>query len=99
MNHSFHPDALEEYLGAVSYYADSSSTLAESFIKSFEAGVEEIGIYPEAWQTIEGDVRRYLMRRFPFGIYYSIEDDRIMIYAVMHMSRDPNYWKCRIKSG
>jgi plasmid stabilization system protein ParE len=97
VKHSFHPDALEEYLGAVSYYADTSSRLAESFIKFFESGIEEIGAYPEAWQIIQEDVRRYLIKRFPFGIYYCIEGDRLMIYAVMHMSRDPKYWKDRPK--
>jgi toxin ParE1/3/4 len=99
VRHSFHPEALEEYLGAVSYYAEISPRLAESFINSFESGIEEIGVYPEAWQTVEEDVRRFLIKRFPFGIYYCIEGDRIMVYAVMHMSRDPNYWKSRIKPG
>ncbi len=97
MKHSFHPEALEEYLGAVSYYADISPQLAESFIKSVESGVEEILTYPGAWQIVEEDVRRYLIKRFPFGIYYCIESNRIMIYAVMHMSRDPKYWKDRLK--
>jgi len=67
---SFHPEALEEYLGAVSYYADISSRLAEAFINSFESGIKEIGVHPEAWQIVEEDVRRYLIKRFPFGIYY-----------------------------
>jgi toxin ParE1/3/4 len=97
VKYSFHPGALEEYLGAVSYYADISPRLAESFIKSFESGMEEILAYPEAWPIVEEDVRRYLIKRFPFGIYYCIDGDRIMIYAVTHMSRDPQYWKSRIE--
>jgi plasmid stabilization system protein ParE len=96
VKHSFHPEALEEYLGAVSYYADISPRLAESFIKSVDSGIEEISIYPEAWPIVDEDVRRYLVKRFPFGIYYGIERNRIMIYAVMHMSRDPKYWTSRI---
>ena len=97
MKHSFHPEALEEYLGAIAYYADINPRLAESFINAFESGIEEILTYPEAWQIVEEDVRRYLIKRFPFGIYYCIETDRVMIYAVMHMSRDPKYWKDRLK--
>lgn len=98
MKHSFHPEALEEFLGAVSYYADISPQLAESFIKDIETGIENILTYPEAWQIVEDDVRRHLINRFPFGIYYCIEDDCIFIYAVMHMSRRPDYWKHRIRS-
>ena len=98
MKHSFHPEALEEYLGAVSYYAGISPRLAESFIKAVELGIDEILAYPEAWQLVEEDVRRRLIRRFPFGIYYCIEGDLIMVYAVMHMSRNPNYWRSRVGS-
>jgi toxin ParE1/3/4 len=96
VKHSFHPEALEEYLGAVSYYADISPRLGESLIKSFESAIEQILTHPKAWRIVEENVRRYVTLRFPFGIYYCIEDDRIMIYAVMHMSRDPRYWKGRI---
>ena len=98
MTHSFHPEAVEEYLGAVSYYAAISPPLAESFIRAIEEGIEEILMFPEAWQIVEEDVRRHLIKRFPFGIYYCIERDRVMIYAVKHMSRDPNYWKSRVGS-
>jgi plasmid stabilization system protein ParE len=99
MKHSFHPEALKEYLGAVSYYAAIGPQLAESFISALEAAIGNILTYPETWQIIERDVRRYLIKRFPFGIYYCIEGDLIMIYAVMHMSRHPDYWKGRIESG
>lgn len=99
MKHSFHPEALEEYLGAVSYYSGMSPRLAESFIKAVESGIESVLRFPEAWQIVEEDVRRHLINRFPFGIYYCIEGDRILIYAVMHMSRQPNYWKSRIESS
>ena len=55
-------------------------------------------IHPEAWQAVEEDVRRHLIKRFPFGIYYTIERDYISIVAVMHMSRRPGYWKSRLEN-
>ena len=93
MNYSFHPEAVEEYLDAVSYYADINPQLARSFI---EAGIEDILHLPEAWQSVEEEIRRHLIKRFPFGIYYCIEDNSIFIYAIMHMSRHPDYWKSRL---
>lgn len=98
MKYSFHPEALEEYLGAVSYYAAISQPLAKSFVQAVERGIERILAHPEAWQIVEEDVRRHLINRFPFGIYYCIEGDRILICALMHMSRHPDYWKGRIPS-
>ncbi len=53
---------------------------------------------PEAWPVIEEDIHRNLLHRFPFGIYYTIENDNsILIIAIMHMSRRPGYWKTRTK--
>jgi toxin ParE1/3/4 len=98
VNYSFHPEALLEYIRAVSYYAEINPRLAESFIKAIETGIESILTYPEAWQIVEEDIRRHLINRFPFGIYYCIESDAIMIYAVMHMSRHPDYWMSRLRS-
>jgi plasmid stabilization system protein ParE len=95
MKYAFHPEALEEYLDAVSYYAKVNTRLARSFIKAVERGIEDILHHPEAWQSVEEDIRRHLIKRFPFGIYYSIEPNSILIYAVMHMSRHPDYWKTR----
>ena len=97
MNYSFHPEALEDYLDAVSYYAHINPRLAKSFIEVVEAGIEDILRQPEAWHIVEEDIRRHLIKRFPFGIYYCIEGDSIFIYAVMHMSRHPDYWKSRIE--
>jgi len=47
--------------------------------------------------AFDGDIRRCLTNRFPYGILYSIESDRIFILAVMHLHRDPDYWKHRME--
>ena len=60
------------------------------------AGIEDILRHPEARQSVEEDIRRHLIKRFPVGIYYCIEGNSILIYAIMHMSRHPDYWKSRL---
>jgi plasmid stabilization system protein ParE len=97
MKYIFHPEALEEYQSAISYYSAINPRLAELFIKAIETGIENIIMFPEAWSIVEEDVRRHLISRFPFGIYYCVENNCISIYAVMHMSRHPEYWKKRRK--
>jgi cytochrome P450 len=47
--------------------------------------------------VVEDDVRRYLIRRFPYGIYYTFEEDVVVIWAVKHLHRDPDYWQHRRK--
>lgn len=51
---------------------------------------------PTRWQIVDQDIRRCLTRRFPYGILYTIEADYILILAVMHCSREPDYWKARL---
>ncbi len=97
MRFVFHPEALQEYEDAVLYYRDISPSLASVFIKKMEEGIQKVIEYPEAWQEVETGIRRHLVQRFPYGIYYSIQDDYIMITAVMHMSRKPGYWQTRLK--
>ena len=97
MNYFFHPEALSEYSKATQYYFEIAPSLASAFITQVENGINQILLYPQAWQPIETDVRRCLIKRFPFGIYYTVEDNNsIMIQAVMHLSRKPGYWEGRI---
>lgn len=60
-----------------------------------EGGIAVILSDPVVWRIIEDDVRRYLIRRFPYGIYYTIEGEVLVIWAVKHLHRDPDYWQGR----
>jgi cytochrome P450 len=69
--------------------------LGEDFSLEVNATVQNILSYADAWPIVEDDVRRCLTRRFPYGVLYSIETDRVYILAVMHLHRHPDYWKTR----
>ncbi len=98
MNYYFHPEAFQEYSESTQYYFRISPSLAKAFVAEIEDGINQIIQSPQTWQEIETGVRRYLIKRFPFGLYYTIEEDNsVMIQAVMHLSRKPGYWKTRIE--
>jgi toxin ParE1/3/4 len=96
MNYSFHPEALAEYEDAARYYANRQPGLERRFVATVEAAIEEISSAPTRWRTFAGDVRRYLVRVFPYAVLYSIESDYVLIIAVMHLSREPGYWRHRV---
>jgi plasmid stabilization system protein ParE len=96
MKWKFHPGAAEEYLASCRYYAEFGGKLGEAFSQSVEAAIHQIVAQPTAWREVEEDVRRHLLTRFPFGIYYTIEDGYVLIVAVMHMKRRPGYWRDRL---
>jgi toxin ParE1/3/4 len=95
MNLRFHPEAECEYSEVIRYYLEINARLAEDFIEEIEHGMAAIQRHPLAWRLITSDVRRYLVHRFPFGIYYTCDTDFVTIWAVMHLSREPDYWKSR----
>jgi toxin ParE1/3/4 len=95
MRYVFHPEALTEYAEAVQYYAEQRVEVAQAFIDVIEDAVYQIRESPTRYVVIDEDVRRCMTRKFPYGILYTIEQDYILILAVMHGSREPGYWKGR----
>ncbi|MDO8543396.1 MAG: type II toxin-antitoxin system RelE/ParE family toxin [Opitutaceae bacterium] len=95
MTHRFAEEALAEYIAAGQCYNRQVPGLGDAFADEIEAGVGKIRAVPYVWRIVEDDVRRFLVARFPYGIYYTVEDDRIVIWAVKHLHRDPDYWQER----
>ena len=96
MTFSFHPEADTEFREAVEYYEDCETGLGYDFSLEVFSTVQTIVNSPAAWPIMEEDVRRCLVNRFPYGVLYSIESTEIFILAVMHLRRDPDYWKKRL---
>lgn len=97
MKYVFHPAALSEYSEAVEFYAERRLEIAQRFINAVENTIFKIVESPTRWPVIDEDIRRCLTPQFPYGILYTIQDNFILILAVMHCSREPGYWKDRVR--
>jgi len=91
MKYNFHPAALTEYSAAVEFYTGNNLELAQNFINSVEDAIFRIIESPKRYPVTDEDIRRCLVRKFPYAILYTIEDEYILIVAVMHYSRNPEY--------
>jgi len=91
----FLPVAEAEYRDAVDYYNGEVGGLGEEFREEVIATVRRITGFPEAWQKLTARTRRCRLNRFPYGLVYQIQADCILIVAVMHLRREPNYWASR----
>jgi len=100
-SYGFHSEAAKEYFSATQYYLDHASPLvAAAFVAEVEAAIQTVLASPTTWAVIEEpQIRRYLLKQFPYSIYYRWEPDRnrVSIYAVMHFSRRPGYWRQRLE--
>lgn len=76
---------------AAQYYNSKVPNLGAEFLREVKKALMRLEADPEAAQTVRGNVRRRLIRRFPFGILYRVDPEEIVILAVMHLARQPDY--------
>ena len=96
MRLSYHPDAEAELAEAASFYERKMPGLGTRFRTDVDAAVTKILEAPERWRILEKDIRRFLMRRFPYSILYRMAGEEVRILVVRHHSRHPDYWKGRL---
>jgi len=87
-----------ELIDATSYYNMQSEGLGFEFAAEVKRTIERIIHYPEAWSKLSKQTRRCRTNRFPYGVIYQVRRETILIVAVMHLSRDPQMWKSRLKN-
>jgi plasmid stabilization system protein ParE len=99
MRFYFHPEAKEEFEGAVDFYEQSQAGLGLEFAEEVYATIARIVQYPDAWSVLSENSRRCLVNRFPYGLIYQIKSPALRIIAVAHLHRRPGYWKERLEQN
>lgn len=84
--------ARQELEAAVRYYELEYSGLGYMFKEEVRKAALRIAAYPQAWSIERGDVRKCLLHKFPYKLMYSVEDNHILVIAVAHQHRKPDYW-------
>lgn len=77
MTFSLHPEASAEFEGAVAYYEERQRSLGLDLALAVQAAIQNIVSFPHAWPGVEGEIRRCLVHRFPYGILYTVEPTEI----------------------
>jgi len=90
------PEAENDLISAARWYEKKLKGLGESYLLSVDSTIQAIMQNPELFPIIINGIRRALIRKFPFSVFYLIDKERINIIAVFHTSRDPNNWEKRI---
>lgn len=96
MRVEFHPQAFDELRSAIEYYEQQQAGLGTRFLDVIEASLDTIASSPESWPLFDATIHRYITRIFPYALLYSIDSDRLLIIACMHLHQKPGYWRLRI---
>lgn len=92
----FHPEAEAEMMSAAKFYEAQQKDLGKRFLAPVQDALNRIQVNPLLYQEIEDGVRRSLTMTFPFAVVFRMKPDQYVIIAVMHLHREPGYWKKRV---
>lgn len=91
----FHPAARSELRGARDWYEERSPLSAAAFAHEVATAISRIVEVPARYPAAEYGTRRFVLQRFPFNIFYRVGATEIVIVAVAHQKRHPDYWRQR----
>jgi len=89
------PKAAADLQEARDWYADIRPELGERFARAVEASVDAIAERPLQFPVVYRNRRRAGVRRFPYGIFFEVQDHRIVVMACFHGRRNPTHWQSR----
>jgi plasmid stabilization system protein ParE len=83
-----------EIIDAVAFYNGQVNELGKQWLLELERVLLRISRYPRSGSLLGSNIRRQLLRRFPYAVLYSENRQNILVVAVMHQHRRPDYWQC-----
>jgi toxin ParE1/3/4 len=96
MRLEFHPQAEMELIEEAAYYELQVPGLGERFEAEVRRATEFLLEHPEIGHPADPHLRKFVLNRFPFTLYYSVGSDVLRIEVVAHQSRRPGYWQSRV---
>jgi plasmid stabilization system protein ParE len=92
----FRSEVSQELDEIYSWYESQQLGLGDNFLEEIEEALERICQMPESYPAVYRDIRRAVVRRFPYTIYYRLVSSRLIVTAVFHGHRNPKAWQTRI---
>jgi toxin ParE1/3/4 len=93
------PEAAKDIRSVHAWYREISPQFAAAFVRRIDEAIEYAREWPLMYQLVYRDFRRVPLRRFPYALFYRAEDERIVVVAVLHQVRDPQFIESRLDSG
>jgi toxin ParE1/3/4 len=89
------PWAIDDAREAHGYLLERDERLADEFQRRVTDALRALSETAHQYPLREDSIRRYPLKKFPHGIMYELQGDRVIVYAVAHPKRQPGFWKKR----
>lgn len=90
------PEAKAEFDAAADWYEQQRAGLGADFIARVREVLNRISSNPQLHSMVYGDVRKAVVRQFPYVVLYQEEAGEVVVIAVFHTARDPAAWQSRV---
>jgi plasmid stabilization system protein ParE len=91
-------EAKEELTAAAEWYENERLGLGDDLLAEVARALKQIAANPMTWPIVlrGRGVRRFVVTRFPYVVYYVVRDEQVRVLAFAHTSRKPGYWRTRV---
>lgn len=89
------PEAEIDALEAALWYEGERIGLGGEFLVAVREVFGHVANLPNRFPIVFDNVRRAMLRRFPFGVFFVVEEDEPTVIAIMHLHRAPGAWEQR----
>jgi toxin ParE1/3/4 len=89
------PEARADIAGSQKWYEDRASGFGDEFVEAVDEVLSSITKHPLAFPVVRNIIRRALTKRFPYGVFFLLAEETVVVLAVLHPSRDPELWSRR----
>lgn len=89
------PAAVSDLRSAYHWYQTERAGLGDEFLEAVRAAVSGAVASPHTYAVVHRDTRRALVRRFPYGVFFRLVEETVVIVACYHLRREPAAWKRR----
>ena len=90
------PEAERDALEAASWYEGERPDLATEFLDELRTTFSRIAEGPQRFPVVFREVRRAILHRFPFGVFFIVEAHSAVVLAITHLRRHPSTWQKRV---
>ncbi len=94
-NLELHEQAEQELWDAMDYYDEKRKQLGQEFAQELRAIMKTVWEHPARFPTVKDNIRKAVVKKFPYIIIFEIQEDTVFVLAIFHTSRNPDSWEGR----
>ena len=93
----FSPELPDDLARAIAWYEREAPHQVPRFREAVSERLDRVVENPLIWQVVYRNVRRVVVRPFPYLLYFQVREDTVIVVAIVHASRHASSWRTRVR--